>query len=210
MLQLKKILVLAPHTDDGELGCGATMAKFIAEGADVHYAAFSTCRQSLPGHFPPDTLANECKKATSALGIKASQLHIFDFEVREFPSFRQKILDTLRTLNSDIKPDLVFIPAASDIHQDHETIHREGIRAFKGTSIAGYELPWNNQQFKPAWFVKLSNSDLQKKLLALHAYQSQLHRRYMKEDFIRSLARVRGVQSDTDLAEAFELYRFFS
>ena len=29
MESIKKILILAPHTDDGEFGCGASVAKFI-------------------------------------------------------------------------------------------------------------------------------------------------------------------------------------
>ena len=30
-----KILVLAPHTDDGELGVGGSIAKFIEEGKEI-------------------------------------------------------------------------------------------------------------------------------------------------------------------------------
>jgi LmbE family N-acetylglucosaminyl deacetylase len=37
----KRILVLAPHIDDGEFGCGGTIAKLIADRAEVFYAAFS-------------------------------------------------------------------------------------------------------------------------------------------------------------------------
>ena len=36
----KKILVLAPHTDDAELGCGGTIAKFIEVGKEVFWAVF--------------------------------------------------------------------------------------------------------------------------------------------------------------------------
>jgi len=40
--QFRNVLVLAPHTDDGEFGCGGTMARLIESGAAVTYAAFST------------------------------------------------------------------------------------------------------------------------------------------------------------------------
>ena len=40
---LKKVLVVAPHTDDAEFGCGGTIARMIDEGLDVHIAAFSAC-----------------------------------------------------------------------------------------------------------------------------------------------------------------------
>ncbi|MFN8317589.1 MAG: hypothetical protein U0T32_14165, partial [Chitinophagales bacterium] len=64
MNQFKKVLVLAPHTDDGELGCGASIHKFSSEGADVFYVAFSICTRSLPEHLHPMTLAEEVKRAT--------------------------------------------------------------------------------------------------------------------------------------------------
>ena len=37
-----RVLVLAPHTDDGELGCGGTISRMVEEGREVYYAAFST------------------------------------------------------------------------------------------------------------------------------------------------------------------------
>jgi len=55
----QRVLVLAPHTDDGEFGCGGTMARLVENGADVRYVAFSIATKSLPEGFPPDTLARE-------------------------------------------------------------------------------------------------------------------------------------------------------
>ncbi|MGH2553513.1 MAG: PIG-L deacetylase family protein, partial [Chitinophagaceae bacterium] len=134
MFHPQKILILSPHTDDGELGCGGSIAKFCAEEKEVYYAAFCLCSKSLPAELPPDTLEKECKKATAILGIKSSNLILFNYDVRELPAARQKILDELLQLNKQINPDLVFIPAASDIHQDHQVIHQEGMRAFKHTT----------------------------------------------------------------------------
>ena len=48
----ERVLILAPHTDDGELGCGGTIARLTEEGNDVYYIAFSTAEQSLPANFP--------------------------------------------------------------------------------------------------------------------------------------------------------------
>jgi N-acetylglucosamine malate deacetylase 1 len=207
MFDPKRILVLAPHTDDGELGCGGSIAKFCSEGKEVFYAAFSLCARSLPKGSASDTLAIECKKATVVLGIAPSHLILFDHEVREFPAARQTILDELVQLNKNIQPDLVLLPSASDIHQDHQVIHQEGLRAFKNTTIAGYELPWNNSSFHTNLFIRLSKKEVDQKVNALKEYQSQSHRNYMQEDFIRSLAKVRGVQCNAEYAEAFELYR---
>jgi len=210
MLQLNRILILAPHTDDGELGCGGTIAKFIAEGKEVYYVAFSDCKKSLAAGLAPDTLKQECKKATGILGIKESNVFFFDFDVRTFPAHRQEILEEMVKLNKTIQPDLVFTPAASDIHQDHGVIYTESLRAFKKCSLLGYELPWNNPLFNTQYFVKLTEKEVQKKLLSLKAYSSQSHRVYFTEDFITSLAIVRGVQSNTKYAEAFEVYKLIS
>lgn len=208
MPAFKNILVLAPHTDDGELGCGASIAHFCATGTSVHYAAFSLCRQSLPEGYEPDTLEKECRRATAELGIPASQLHFLDFEVRCFDAQRQPILESMVALNKSIQPDLVFLPSALDQHQDHQVIHIEAQRAFKQCSMLGYELPWNHSSFRSTYFIPVSTAELDRKVAAINCYRSQSHRNYMKEDFIRSLARVRGVQSQTELAEAFEVYKF--
>lgn len=207
MFDPKKILVLAPHTDDGELGCGGTIAKFCAEGREVYYAAFCLCSKSLPAALPDNTLEQECRKATAILGITPANLILFNYEVRELPQSRQQILEELLKLNKDINPDMVLLPAASDVHQDHQVIHQEGMRAFKNTTFAGYELPWNNYSFRTSFFNRLQENHVAKKIESLKAYQSQAHRNYMQEDFILSLAAVRGVQCNSKYAEAFEIYK---
>ncbi len=210
MFDPKKILVLAPHTDDGELGCGAVMAKFCKEKKEIFYAAFSTCRKSLPEGLPADTLEKECRAATKQLGIDPANLVFFDFEVREFDQKRQEILEELVTLNKKIQPDLIFLPSSSDIHQDHQVVHTEALRAFKNSSLLGYELPWNHSQFNSTFFINTSEEDLTKKVEALKCYHSQSHRNYMQEDFSRSLAKVRGVQCNSEYVEAFEVYKMIS
>src|SRR5439155_20800720 len=64
----QRALVLAPHTDDGEFGCGGAMARLAQEGADVRYVAFSIATRSLPEGFAPDTLPREVPEGTAALG----------------------------------------------------------------------------------------------------------------------------------------------
>lgn len=45
------ILILAPHTDDGELGLGGTIRYLVELGKKVTYVAFSTAEQSVPEGF---------------------------------------------------------------------------------------------------------------------------------------------------------------
>src|SRR5437764_7841420 len=151
----ERVLVLAPHTDDGGFGSGGTMARLVEAGADVRYVAFSIATRSLPEGFAPDTLAREVQEATTELGIPAERLTVHDFDVRTFPEHRQGILEVLVALWEEWHPDVVFQPSLHDVHQDHKTIAEEGLRAFKRTTILGYEIPWNNFDFEYQCYVAL-------------------------------------------------------
>ncbi len=203
----KRVLVLAPHTDDGEFGCGGTINKFITQGYDVYYAAFSACEQSVLKEFPKDILITEVKSATATLGLKKENLILFKYEVRKFNYFRQEILEDIVKLAAEIKPDIIFMPCESDIHQDHHTIFQEGLRAFKFKTILCYELPWNNLSINTSSFVYLDSKNITAKINALKKYKSQAHRPYANEEFIKALAKVRGVQIGVDYAEAFQVVR---
>jgi len=205
----ENILVLAPHTDDGELGAGGTIAKFIESGSKVTYVAFSTAAESLPKGFPSDTLNKEVSKATRALGIFSNNLIVFDYPVRRFNYYRQEILEDLVKLRNSNEFDLILTPSLKDIHQDHATIAEESLRAFKNITILGYELIWNNLSLDTKCFVELEERHLQKKFMALKCYESQGHRRYLSKNFTLSLATTRGVQAGSTYAECFEVIRLF-
>src|ERR1700752_253079 len=128
---------LVPHTDDGEFGCGGTMARLREQGVDVRQVAFSTASRSLPPGFPPDTLAREVRAAAAEIGLAEAALTVHDFEVRTFPAARQEILELLIEVARDVKPDAVLLPTVGHIHQDHGVIAAEGLRAFKRTTILG-------------------------------------------------------------------------
>lgn len=207
-MAFERVLVLAPHTDDGELGCGGTIAKLLESGDDVYYVALSAAEKSVPPNMPNDVLRREVKQATQVLGIPPENLLIFNYEVRDFPLHRQAILEDLIRLKGEIRPRLVLLPAFHDIHQDHITVASEGLRAFKTTTILGYELPWNNMTFNTTAFVFLEERHINCKIEALSCYVSQRGRRYANGDFIRSLARARGIQIGAEYAEAFEVIRW--
>jgi len=206
--KFKNVYVLAPHTDDGELGAGGTISKLIDEGANVYYFAFSTAEQSVPDGFPSDILKREVKNATKKLGIKEENVIIYNYEVRKLNYARQEILEDLIVRRKKLFPDLVLMPSLKDIHQDHSTIAEEGLRAFKGTTVLGYELIWNNLTFDTTSFVKLDKKYIQAKCDALKEYKSQGSRDYMSEEFIFALAKTRGVQIGTKYAESFEVIRW--
>ncbi|MCB0667159.1 MAG: PIG-L family deacetylase [Saprospiraceae bacterium] len=208
MLKDRKILVLAPHTDDGELGCGATIARAQEEGATIFYAAFSTADESVPEGFPRNQLEKEVRKATRILKIQDEHLLVYKYEVRKLNYVRQEILEELIRLRTGINPDLVFMPSLRDIHQDHQVIAAEGLRAFKNSSLLGYELIWNNRTFDTDCFIPVSQRHLKLKIKALQAYQTQQGKNFMDPGFITSMATVRGTQIGVKYAEAFEVIRW--
>jgi LmbE family N-acetylglucosaminyl deacetylase len=209
-MNFNKFLVLAPHTDDGEFGCGGTIARLLEDGVEGHYISFSICEESVPEGFPKDILQTELEAATEILGIKQENVHSLRYPVRKFNYQRQEILEDIVKFRKLINPDVVFIPSINDIHQDHKVIAEEGIRAFKNSTILSYELLWNIISFNHTCFIELTEEHLEIKTRAIQAYESQMKRKYSSSEFIKSQAIVRGVQSGCDLAEVFEVVRIFS
>ena len=203
----KNVLILAPHTDDGELGAGGTIARLIESGSKVTYVAFSTAAESVPEGFPSNILKEEVANATKALGITSGNLIVFNYQVRRLNYYRQEILEDLIKLRRSDNFDLILTPSLNDIHQDHSTIALESLRAFKNTTILGYELIWNNLSFDTKCFVSLNESHLKSKYRALLEYKSQGKRPYLSQKFISALAIARGVQSGSEYAECFEVIR---
>lgn len=203
----EKILVLAPHTDDGELGCGGTIARLLEEKKEVFYVAFSTCRESLPEGMPEDVLEKELLEAAKVLGIRQENVIILDFPVREFTAHRQRILDEMIRIGKDIEPSMILAPSQHDIHQDHHVIAKEAMRAFKKKTLFAYEVPWNNFTFRNQIYMKLEQRHIEKKIKAISCYESQKDREYVSRDFIYGQARVHGVQIGQEFAEIFEAVR---
>ena len=206
-ITFRRVLVLSPHTDDGELGAGATIVKLIENGSEVHHIAFSASEDSVLSSYPKDILRHESKSASVCLGINEKNFKVLKYQVRRFNEVRQDILEYLIQIRNNMDFDLIMIPTLKDIHQDHKVIADEATRAFKRTTIWGYEHVWNNFTLDSNIFVKVSRKELGKKIQALSCYESQGYRDYMKEDFIYSQARVRGMQIGCEFAESFVMSR---
>lgn len=206
-----KILVLSPHTDDAELGCGGTIIKLLEMGNQILWVAFSTAEDSLPAGLPKDTLKREFFNVLDELDLNEDCRKVFDFKVRNLNDYRQQILDDLIKIRREYTPDLVIGPSLNDLHQDHHVVAHEMVRAFKTTSsIICYELPWNHVSFNTQCFTKLDLRHMEKKYDLLKNYQSQFIKKktYFSRDFIFGLAKTRGVQCDSEYAEAFEVIRW--
>lgn len=203
---LNKILVVSSHIDDGELGCGGTMARFLEEDKEVFHIILSDGQGGWDDKMKVGD--KELRDAMNTLGIKKNNWFLYDIENKYFLKHRQKILDILEEKNNEIKPDLVLIPSLKDTHQDHKIVSEECIRAFRNNvNLMCYEEFWNVPYFKPQFFVKLSKRNLDLKLDVLKCYKTQKEKFYFDEEVIRSLARIRGAFIKEKYAESFEIVR---
>lgn len=195
-----KVLVLAPHTDDGEIGCGGSMARHIESGDAVYYVAFTALES--------DQLRDEVARATEALGMPRTNLIVWDYPVRRFSEKRQDILDDILSIKTAVEPDIVYMPCLHDVHQDHQTVAHEALRGLRNTTMLGYEMPRNNLTFNAQAFVTLSEKHVELKVESIQCYESQKNRTYTTPEFVRAQCHMRGVQIDQPYAEAFEVIRW--
>lgn len=205
MKTFDRVLAIGAHTDDIELGCGAYLSRLRREGSDIMVAAFSRAELSLGPDMPTDTLEREFRSSMALLGI-TDRLHMGTIPVRHFPAHRQEVLDALIGIRREFKPDLVLTMNSQDTHQDHQVVHAESVRAFRGTTMLGYELPWNQRVSHNDLFVEVQPDDVATKIAMLGQYSSQvtLKRSYMDPDYVNSATTFRGYQGQLPLAEMYE------
>lgn len=200
-LDPKRILVVSPHTDDAEVSSGGTISRFLREGRDVHVIVFSLASAKEYEH-----PLEECHQALGVLGVVKDNVTVHEFPVRHLLEWRQAILDIFIRAKAKIDPDLILLPSMNDMHQDHQAVAREGLRAFKERSILGYEYPWNHLAFNTTCFVTLTAEDMDRKIMAIQEYKSQT-KDYMQPELIRAWALTRGVAVKVKYAESFEVMR---
>ena len=205
ILTSHRVLAVGAHTDDVELGCGGTLSRLRQAGAELHVHALSRAEASLPVGASADTLEREFHASMALLQPASATVH--RLPVRNFPQHRQDILETLVAVKRSLQPDLVLTHASTDTHQDHRVVHEECVRAFRGITILGFEIPWNQSHSTTNAHVQLREEDmeLKERMLAQYASQQQLGRGYTGASYIHSAAVFRGHQARLDLAEAFEV-----
>lgn len=219
----KTVLVFAAHPDDEVLGCGATIARHIRSGDDVHVVIMAEGITSRPGDASGQTeelarLHAAARQANAALG--ATSLHLLGFADNRMDAVA--LLDVVKAVEGFIdryRPDTVYTHHGGDVNIDHSVVHRAVITACRPLpgqpvkTLLFFEVPSSTEwqtpsSFAPDWFVDVSVT-LDAKLAALAAYAQELrpfpHPR--SAEGVRHLAGWRGATVGVAAAEAFKVGR---
>lgn len=198
----RKLLFLGAHPDDIELGCGALLSN-VAGKAEVLCATLSD-NQKNPAL---RSLMEEHYRSMSLLGIERGQIVLGPFETRNFPRDRQEILEFLFELNRTYKPEIVFVHTESDIHQDHLVTTMEALRAFRGTTVLGFDVLRSSYGFFPHFLVEVTEQDVEKKVRCLLEYETYCDKYYFSPEVVRSTLMRQGALAERPFAEGFDILR---
>ncbi len=198
----KKILFLGAHPDDIELGCGALLAN-ISKRVDILAVTLSD-NQKNPAL---EKVVDEHYRSMEILGVGPEQVVLGPFETRNFPRDRQEILEFLFDLNRKHRPDMVFVHTSADIHQDHSVTTMEALRAFRGTTVLGFDVMRSSYGFFPHFLIEVTQEDVEKKVEALAAYKTYKDKYYFSPEIIRSTSVRHGSLAERPFAEGFDILR---
>lgn len=198
----KKVCFIGAHPDDIELGAGALIAQ-IVDQTDIRCVTLSDNQKNPELHH----LVEEHYASMSALGVPKEKVILGQFETRRFPHFRQEILEYMIQLNKDFKPDIVFVHTRADIHQDHGTVTEEALRAFRGTTVLGFDVIRSSYGFFPNFLIEVTEAEVEKKINALNQYTTYASRYYFNADLTRATLVRYGAIAERPFAEGFDILR---
>jgi len=198
----KRVLFLGAHPDDIELGCGALL-HHIANETDVLCVTLSDNQKN------PElkNIKDEHLKAMQILGVGSEKIILGPFTTRVFPDARQEILEYFLKLRKDFQPDLIFTHSRQDVHQDHNTMTDEALRAFRGITTLGYDVVRSSYGFFPHFLVEVTEEDVNKKIEALSQYETYSGRYYFESALTRSIMTRHGALAECPFAEGFDILR---
>ena len=200
---VRKLLVLGAHSDDIEIGAGATILRLLREASavEVTWCCFSGNEQR-----------HDEARLSADLFLKhaaTKSLVLTSFQDAWFPSQLTEIKREFEKLK-DINPDLILTHTRDDRHQDHRVISDLTWNTFRAHQIWEYEIPkWDGDLIKPNLYVPVEPADVDEKIHALMtAFGSQRSKHWFDDETFRGLLRIRGLESNARYAEGFIARKF--
>ena len=198
----RKVLFIGAHPDDIELGCGAFIAN-IAGSTEVLCVTLSD-NQKNPAL---QSVVEEHYRSMAVLGVPRDHDRVEAFETRRFPHVRQEILEYLFQLNRQFRPEIVFVHTKADIHQDHNVVTEEALRAFRGTTLLGFDALRSSYGFFPHFLVEVTERDMERKVQALMEYNTYGEKYYFDPSVLRATLIRHGALAERPFAEGFDILR---
>lgn len=222
-----RVLVIAAHPDDEVLGCGATAARLVMEGNEVHFAILGeglTSRhadRSAADATQLSALHQHAHAAAAKLGVKSLTLHkLPDNRLDTVPLL--DVVKIVEELVDRLKPTVIYTHHGGDLNVDHGVVHRAVLTATRPVAgqpvqqIYAFEVPssteWAFQRlepvFRPNVFVDVTFT-LEAKIAAMECYESEARKfpHPRSPEALRAIAMRWGSVAGCGAAEAFELVR---
>jgi LmbE family N-acetylglucosaminyl deacetylase len=195
------VLCLGAHSDDIEIGAGATLLSLLERGIqlDVHWCVLSGGGER----------ELEARKSAADFVTKAAstQIEVMSFRDGFFPEQGEAIKEWFESLKSRVEPNLILTHRRDDAHQDHRQVCRLTWNTFRDHQILEYEIPkWDGDIGQPNVYMPVSAAALERKIgLLISHFGSQRSKQWFDEETFRGLARLRGMEcrAPERYAEAF-------
>jgi LmbE family N-acetylglucosaminyl deacetylase len=192
------ILVISPHPDDLEYGCGGTLVKYSRKGHKIHLMYMTA------GEMGGDPKVRR-REAERAAKLLKAQIYWAGFTDTNIPLAKETI-NRIEEVIRKVRPTLIFTPYYNDTHQDHRYTSQATFTASRySRNVLFYEVP-TTVDFNPTVFVDIG-SVLPQKLALLRAHRSQVFQTKVPGLSIlenaRSTAVFRGTQHRVRFAEGF-------
>lgn len=197
------ILCLGAHSDDIEIGCGATILKWIRQSRinSVVWVVFSS-----DGKRKEEAILSANRYLETLID---KEIIILDFRDAFLNFSAREVKEEFEILKSKIDPDIVFTHYRDDRHQDHRLLSDLAWNTFRDHLILEYEIPkYDGDLGIPNAFISVDREDVDGKILGLlQCFTSQAGKHWFDEETFRSLMRIRGLEcnSPTRYAESFHL-----
>lgn len=200
---IQSVLCLGAHSDDIEIGCGASILRMIEEnpGVHIHWVVFS-------GGQDRATEAR-CSGERFLSGAAKTTIEVLDFEDRYFPDQWRLLKREFQRIASSVSPGLVLTHRRDDRHQDHQTISELTWNAFRDHLVFEYEIPkYEGDLGKTNLFLPATDRTVDKKMkILMESFPSQSAKHWFDDELFRSLMRLRGSECGHRYAEAFHAHK---
>ena len=194
------ILCLGAHSDDIEIGAGATLLHWASQReVHVHWCVLSGNNE-------------RAEEATASAedylqDVASYEIDLATFKDGFFPYQGFEIKAWFEALKAQVSPDVIFTHRRNDAHQDHREVCSLTWNTFRNHLILEYEIPkWDGDIGQPDTYVGLPEAVMQKKsdLLMKH-FGTQRGKDWFDRDTFMGLARIRGMEcrAPERYAEAF-------